>query len=158
MTTNSVRALIREVLAEELARIGKDRAQRATSSKRPSKSLVNEETVSINSDQDLQSLVQHVLKIGQNKSMRDKIIKGEYVFRLESGGGNKLTAQSTNTEIHPTPQQGNVVEIPEGFLSERKVETLPRGTRVVKIGPKVRFTPLARDRLRQRKIAVERTR
>lgn len=149
MTTDAVRSLIREVLAEELDRVRQERA--APKSVRANPSVV-EEIVSLKSDQDLQALIQHVLKISRNKSMHDKIVRGDHVFRLDA-------PQVGSSSPKPSPivsgGQG-VVRIEGGFLSERQVENLPQGTRVVEIGQGVRFTPLARDRLRQRKIAVER--
>ena len=47
--------------------------------------------------------------------------------------------------------------IERGLLSERHVDRLPRETARVRLGPHVRMTPLARDRLRRRGITIERT-
>ncbi len=147
MTSEAVRSLIREVLAEELGRIARERAPTPTRT---------EEIVSIKSNEDLQALVQHILKFSRNKSMRDRIAKGDYVFVLENTTDQPSTGK-TNTIKAPSPQNRNgVVQIEKGFLSERQIEALPAGTRVVQLGQGVRFTPLARDRLRQRKITVER--
>jgi len=146
MTTDAVRAMIREVLAEELSRIARERAP----------SSQTEEIVSVNSDEELQSLVLHILKLSRDKTMRDKIIKGEHVFRLCNNSSQSKALPSIKKET--TSQQGldDAVQIEDGFLSERRVEALPPGTRIIRLGPGVRFTPLARDRLRRRKIAVER--
>ena len=43
-----------------------------------------------------------------------------------------------------------------GLLTEKDVEALPDGTRVVSVGKSVRFTPLARDELRRLNIKIER--
>jgi len=136
MTSDAVRSLIREVLAEELRRVGRERAPASTRT---------EEIVSINSNEDLQALVQQILKHSRDKTMRDRIAQGDYVFVLEK----------TTGATSPHSRDG-VVQIEKGFLSERRIEALPAGTRLVLLGQGVRFTPLARDRLRQRKIAVER--
>ena len=151
MTTDAVRSIIREILAEELSLIAKERKVSALVSK-PS---VDEEFVSINDDDDLQSLVQHILKLSQNKPMRDKIVRGDHVFRL------KTTFDRTSglkADVPVPASQGGVVQIENGFLSERQVEALPQETKIVRLGRAVRFTPLARDRLRLRKIIIERMR
>ncbi len=136
MTTDTVRSLIREVLAEELGRIARERS-------------TTRETVSIQTNEDLQALVQHIVKISRDKSMRERIIAGDHVFVLDS-------QSSVSVAKNPAPASSDVVQITQGFLSERAIEALPANTRVVQLGHGVRFTPLARDRLRQRKITVER--
>ena len=47
--------------------------------------------------------------------------------------------------------------IDRGIVSERQIEALPAGTSRLLVGKSVRFTPLARDRLRLRAIDIERT-
>jgi hypothetical protein len=57
-------------------------------------------------------------------------------------------------------QRSNVQQAtpsPQGFVSERQIDQLPAGTRVLTVGKSVRFTPLAQDRLRSKKITIERT-
>jgi len=136
MTTEAVRSLIREVLAEELARVARERS-------------TTKETVTIKTNEDLQTLVRHIVEIARDKSMRDRIIAGDHVFVLDSQPGVSMAKT-------PAPNTSDVVQITKGFLSERAIEALPANTRVVQLGHGVRFTPLARDRLRQRKITVER--
>lgn len=149
MTTDAVRSLIREVLAEELGRLTRERGAKPSPTR---------EVVSIKSDGDLQNLVQHIVKITGNKSIRDRIVRGEHVFVLDNSSGEASRGEKSTAapSISSALTAGEIVQIKEGFLSERRVETLPAGTRVVQLGRGVRFTPLARDRLRQRKIAVER--
>ena len=55
------------------------------------------------------------------------------------------------------PAAGHTEVIERGFFSERHAERLPRETARVRLGREVRMTPLARDRLRRRGIAIERT-
>ncbi len=136
MTTDAVRSLIREVLAEELGRVARERS-------------TTKETVTIKTNEDLQALVRHIAEIARDKSIRDRIIAGEHVFVLDSQSGVSVAKT-------PAPNASDVVQITQGFLSERAIEALPANTRVVQLGHGVRFTPLARDRLRQRKITVER--
>ncbi len=136
MTTDAVRSLIREVLAEELGRVARERS-------------TTKETVTIKTNADLQALVRHIVEITRDKSMRDRIIAGDHVFVLDSQPGVSVAKT-------PASNASDVVQITQGFLSERAIEALPANTRVVQLGHGVRFTPLARDRLRQRKITVER--
>lgn len=140
MTTDAVRSMIREVLAEELGRVARER----TSPSSPTK-----ETVTIKTNEDLQALVRHIVKISRDKSMREKIAAGDHVFVLDTQSGVSVAKT-------PASNSSDVVQITKGFLSERAIEALPANTRVVQLGHGVRFTPLARDRLRQRKITVER--
>ncbi len=147
MTTDAVRSLIREVLAEELGKITRKR----TATPSPTK-----EVVSIKTNEDLQALVQYIAIISGDKSMRDKIVKGDHLFVLDSRSDSSKAPKIKGGGLTPSPNSNDVVVISEGFLSERRIEALPAGTRVVQLGRGVRFTPLARDRLRQRKIAVER--
>jgi len=143
MTTDAVRSLIREVLAEELGRVARERS--------PTK-----ETVTIKTNEDLQALVRHIVKISRDKSMREKIAAGDHVFVLDKQSEISATENKVSIASTPSSNPSGVVQITEGFLSERTIEALPASTRVVQLGHRVRFTPLARDRLRQRKITVER--
>jgi hypothetical protein len=52
---------------------------------------------------------------------------------------------------------GGTVRLDRGVVSERKVDGLPKGTRILQIASGVKLTPLAKDRLRQRGIKIERT-
>lgn len=154
MTSAAVRSIIREVLAEELKRIGQERAGTGqTCNIAPTK-----EVVTVNSDADLQSLVQHILKISHDKTMSDRIARGDHVFILANSPEHLSNILNSRAVSEPSEPQTVTVEIADGYLSERRVDSLPEGTRVVRLAPGVRFTPLARDRLRQRKIAVERMR
>ena len=156
MTTDAVRSLIREVLAEELARLRPQRSSSATSSSQGSGSSRKEEIVSVTTQDELQAFVQRILKLSRTTSMRDKIARGDYIFRLANQQKPSSDGTENSATSLPAATAGGVVRIDNGFLSERRVENLPPETRVVQLGAGVRFTPLARDRLRQRKIAVER--
>ena len=116
MTTTdpAVAELIREVLAEELARL---RAE------------VREERVRIADDADLAAFARRVLAVVP-------------------------ASPPPTTTGHRAA--GGVEVIERGLLSERQVDRLPRGTARVRLGPGVRLTPLARDRLRRRGISIER--
>jgi len=164
MTTTdpAVAELIREVLAEELARL---------------RTGVREERVRIADDADLAAFARRVLAVADDRREREALERGRLVFRLDAGAGGAagtagrygpgggrvgsvrepgaLTASSSSTaSTHGS--SGHTETIESGLLSERHVDRLPRGTVRVRLGRDVKLTPLARDRLRRRGIAIER--
>ena len=174
MTTTdpAVAALIREVLAEELARL---------------RAGVREERVRIGDDADLAAFARQVLAIADDRAAREALENGRLVFRLDSSGttagvagagtaadgvrsggtgksparGGGGVASGSNLPFSPAASGsseavGHTEVIERGLLSERQVDRLPRETTRVRIGRNVTMTPLARDRLRRRGIAVER--
>ena len=156
----AVAKLIREVLAEELARL---RAGR------------REEWVRIADDADLAAFARQVLAMGEDRGARDAFESGGLVFRLGQGAGDSAGSAGAGGGRVPggredaTPAaspprtapggdpEGGVKTLDGGLLSERQVASLPRGTSRVRLGRDVRMTPLARDRLRRRGITIERT-
>ena len=204
--------LIREVLAEELARLRGG----VPSIGRAREAGVHEERVRIAGDADLAAFARRVLAMAGDREARDAFEKGRLVFRLEAGagtagvgvaggagttgsigraesigamggagraggsteatGGGGRAGRSGSAQggggdagdraagVDPpasaTPSRagaGHTEVIERGLLSERHAERLPRGTVRVRLGRNVRMTPLARDRLRRRGIAIERT-
>lgn len=148
----SISALIREVLAEELSRLKPG----AVPAKEVFSRSAREETVSIASDADLQAFVKRLLDMSDNGSKKQDIRQGRLVFRL-AGSGVSDRASAPVAQNAETTSTASVVTIDQGFFSERQVDQLPNGTTRVKIGKRVTMTPLARDRLRQRDIKLERT-
>lgn len=146
--------LIREVLAEELARLKPGRPQ-GVGTPRPSST---EEYVSITNDADLQAFVSRLVAVMDDGSRRQDIKQGRLVFRL---------GEKANTAIPPLPiassngastaQASSAVTIENGIFSERQVDQLSRDVTHIRLGKRVKMTPLARDRLRQRGIVIERT-
>lgn len=138
MQTETLRLMVREVLSEELQRI---RAGRKTTN--PS---IREETVSLLSDADLVDFVQRLLRMTADPQTRSDLEAGRIRFKLNQ------------PDQHQRPKVQQVLQAPaQGFVSERQVDLLPDGTTVLTVGKSVRFTPLAKDRLRARKITIERT-
>jgi hypothetical protein len=142
MIDDNVRKLIREVLAEELKRV------KTESGAGPA---VQEEAVSIASDADLAAFVTKLMKLAGDAKARRDIEQGRLVFRL-AGNGPGTSAPAAG----PAPA-GDTVRMDRGVVSERQVDALPRGTRILQAGRQVKLTPLAKDRLRQRGIKIERT-
>lgn len=164
MTTTdpAVAALIREVLAEELARLRPD---------------VREERVRIADDADLAAFAKRVLAVADDRRAREALESGRLVFRLDAGaesaagpagrhrpGGDRIPGGREPGAVTVSPPStesthgsaGHTETIDSGLLSERHVDRLSRGTVRVRLGRRVRLTPLARDRLRRRGIAIER--
>ena len=143
MTDPAITALIKEVLAEELQRIGRDRHSSAPENRR-------EEVVKIATSDDLMAFAQRVLRIADDRNSRSDLEKGRLVFRL-ADQASPASGGST------APGTANTISIESGVISERQVNGLPKGTERLFLGKQVRLTPLARDRLRQRGIKIERT-
>ena len=137
MTSETVRAIIREVLAEELQRV------RA----RPQ---AREERVSIASDADLALFVARLLDLARDADARRDIEEKRHVFRLAPTERGAAPAKPA------APQSRIEPRIEAGMVSERQIDALPPGATRLVIGRSVRLTPLARDRARARGITVER--
>jgi len=147
MSDSAIAQMIREVLAEELGKIRAGSGDQGAAQG----PAVREEWVSISSDADLKGLVKKILALADNARERQAIERGEIVFRLAGA------AQSGASASGQAPAAGGgAAEIASGIISERQVDRLPSGTTQVRIGKAVRLTPLAKDRLRQRGIAIER--
>ena len=143
MTSETVRTIIREVLAEELQRF---RSGRDTGGARTE---VREERVSIASDADLAVFVARLLELTKDAQARRDIEEKRHVFRLAPGAPVERAASPAKAAAQP-------VRIESGMVSERQIDALPPGTTQVVIGRSVRLTPLARDRARARGITLER--
>jgi hypothetical protein len=151
MAEQMIAGLIREVLAEELAKL---RGEKGALPVVP----LREEQVAIANDADIAAFVQKILKLSEDPSERQKLKDGRITFRLTSGATGGATgpaaAPAATGQSHRATGQSHRIE--RGLLSERQVDRLPRQTKSVLIGKQVRMTPLARDRLRQRGIVIER--
>ena len=147
-----VAALVREVLAEEVARLRREKSPGT----RPG-SGVREERVRIRSDADLQNLVARVLAMAEDGEARRALAAGKVVFRLEGapapGTGSRAVSPGAVAEA---PQSARTEVVERGLFSERRAERLPPETTRIRLGRNVRMTPLARDRLRRRGIVIER--
>ena len=156
-----VAELIREVLAEELARL---------------RVGTREERVRIAGDADLAAFAKRMLAVADDREAREAFEKGKFVFRLDGGAGADAGSggagggrgrgvreaaaggAASPPPVAPSrPAAGHTEVIERGLFSERHAERLPRETARVRLGREVRMTPLARDRLRRRGIAIERT-
>lgn len=148
MSDPAIAALIREVLAEEL---GKLKGAKPVKSARAGEA-VRHENVAIASDADLAAFTVKLLKAADNPKTRRDIEQGRLVFHLS--GSVPATSRALPAGS-PAPSETVVVDA--GFFSERQVDKLPKDTKTVRLGKRVKLTPLARDRLSHRRIKIERT-
>lgn len=151
----SLRSMIRDVLAEE---IGKARSQGLIPGQTGAapKAKVREEIVSLRSDAELSAFVARLADILKDGRSREEIEKGRWVFKLPSPSAGASTAPASFT-ASPAAPAPSTARIDKGIIGERQIESLPEGTKVLAAGKSVRFTPLAKDRLRLRGITIERT-
>lgn len=149
MNAESLRSLIRDVLAEELRRV---KAERGGVSEAP-RPKVREEMVSISSDADLASFVRRLMEISRDGSARAEIEQGRWVFRL----GHATSAGRQGAPVSSAAPVAKAARFDKGLITEREIDGLAEGTGAIQVTRAVRLTPLARDRLRQRGIAIERT-
>lgn len=149
--SGDLRGMIREILAEEIARLRTDgAAARAAPPPR-----TREEQVRIASDADLAAFVRRLLHLSRDADARREIEQGRWIFRLGDGAPAAPTGGDRRLASPARPAE-KVERIERGFLSERQVDALPPDLTRLVIGKAVRLTPLAKDRLRQRGIEIER--
>lgn len=147
---SDLRGLIREVLAEELARM------------RPGEgdTRIREEVVTLRSNADLQAFVQRIVALAQDGRARTEIEAGRHVFRLAPGVGSAAGTPAPMAAHEPAAPAPTAppptVRFERGLVSERDIAALPDEQRSIRVGRSVRFTPLARDELRRRNIRIER--
>lgn len=141
-----LRAMIREILSEELAALRKEPALGAQT---------RDEVVSIRTNAELAAFVKRLLSLAQDTRLRADIETGRHVFRLATGGSAPVRAHEP---LIPSPSaRSGPVRFETGLITEKEVAGLPDDLRSLSIGKAVRFTPLARDELRRRGVRIERT-
>lgn len=140
--------IVREVLAEELSRLRKTKRGTAEAG------APREIAVTINGDGDLQDLVRRILALCEQPEELQRLKAGKTVFRLSGTKSGETTGGAPPATSGAA--SGAAARIEHGLLTERQVDRLAPGTKTVILGKTVRTTPLARDRLRQRGISIER--
>jgi hypothetical protein len=138
---NELRALIRDVIAAEIAAVKRDAA--------PAASAPAEHRVRIAGDADLAAFAKQVLSLANDPATRNAIANGSYRFRLEGGSSGALPAANTSARIDP-------VRIERGVVTETMLLKLPKGTKRLQVGASVSVTPLARDKASSLGITIER--
>jgi hypothetical protein len=139
---NELRALIRDVIATELAAVKRDHGAMPAA---PA-----EHRVRVANDADLAAFAKQVLSLAGNPTTRSAIANGSYRFTLEGG--------STAASAPATGSSGRIdaARIERGVVTETALLKLPKGTKRLQIGAGVSVTPLARDKASSLGITIER--
>ena len=135
---NELRALIRDVIATELAAVKGV----------PPGGAPAEHRVRIGNDADLAAFAKQVLALAADPAVQRKIVSGTYGFKLEAA------PNATSGAAGPSP--GGSARIDKGVVTESALIKLPRGTKKLLIGAEVSVTPLARDKAGSLGITIER--
>jgi hypothetical protein len=133
---NELRALIRDVIATELA---------ATKSAAPAPA---EHRVPIASDADLAAFAKQVLSLAGDPATRSAIANGSYRFKLEGGSASASAPVAAAASAS--------ARIEKGVITETVLLKLPKGTQRLQVGASVSVTPLARDKASSLGITIER--
>lgn len=156
MDPATLRRLIREVIAEEVAAL---RAARPISA--PASSTSAPPPVRIANDADLAAFARQVLLLAEQPMVRAAILAGRHHFTL---AGAAPAAASTGAAPSPsggthgsTTHRGDTHRIDQGVVTESLVGKLPAGISRLLLGPGVSLTPLARDKAKARHLSIERT-
>ena len=136
-----LRLAIRELLAEEIARLGGGAETPAAGPR--------EERVSLRDDAELAAFVRRLATLCADAGVRADLEAGRVRFRLAGAAPTASAAAAAAGE--------EAVRFDVRLVSEREVNRLGRGTRRVLVAKKTRFTPLAKDALRRRGITIERS-
>lgn len=139
-----LRGMIRELLAEELARV-----------RNPSSSGTREEVVRIENDRDLAAFARRVLEIAGNGAGAEDIRRGRLVFRLQRGGSPDSPLQPGDS-VAGGARSHRIETIAKKLITERDINNLPDSAGVLSIDRQSRLTPLAQDELRRRGIKIQR--
>lgn len=147
--SDELRQTIRSLLYEELQKINRnDLAANSKASK------VTEETVSINSNQDLERFVRRIVSISQDRSMREAIETGRHVFRLKPAKG--VAVGANDDFLSPAANTSAAVSFEQGLVTEKQAMNIPEHIKTVRVAKGVRLTPLASDVIRRSGKTIER--
>jgi len=141
----AIQSLIREVLAEELAKLKPSGPAEGAGAR--------QETVAIASSADLQAFAASVAERAADPAFRADVAAGRHQFQF-AGPGSDLPSAEPGRQSAPAPPDSGTVS--HGMVTERHIDRLPNDMRTLQVGRSVRLTPLARDRARQRGIKIER--
>ena len=138
---NELRALIRDVIATEIAAVKRDDP--------PSQAAPAEHRIRIANDADLAAFAKQVLNLASDPAVRSSIANGSYRFKLEGASADAPASAST-------APSGSSARIEKGVVTETALLKLPKGTKRLQIGASVSVTPLARDKASSLGITIER--
>ena len=149
-----LRALIREILAEELAAI------RSGAGGAPAV-----ERVRIADNRDLTAFARDLLERASDPRFAAAVRDGSVVFALEGGSAAApaIRAETPRYAAPPAEYAAPVTTVPpavpeltKGLITERDIAAIPEGQTRLRVARNSRLTPLAGDEARRRKIRIER--
>lgn len=147
---SDLRALVREILAEEIA------ALRAELS--PAASV---ERVSVGTAADLQAFALSILRRADEPGFLAAVTEGHLRFEplLEAprSAPQAAPAKVRQPEVLVTTVPASIPELRKGLVTERDIAAVPADQTRLRITKLSRLTPLASDEARRRGLRIERT-
>ena len=145
MNTDDLRTLIREILSHEIANLRTETGAFADTTPRPQQ---REEVVAMRNNADLMAFALKILELAKDGKAVSDIKAGRWQFRLENSTARDLPGTA------PLVSAASA-QFERGLIAERQIVNLKPNTQL-KVGKRVRFTPLALDEIRRRNIQIER--
>jgi hypothetical protein len=140
---SALRDEIRAILREEIAALRAEAGQAAPQS----------EPVRIASSADLNRFAQDLLRRAASAEFAARVMAGEHRFEL---AGTAMSGAANGAPIVTGPARTPPDVIDKPLITERDIAGLGAGPRTLRLGPKSRMTPLARDEARRRGLRIER--
>lgn len=157
VSTNDLRALVREVVREAVAGITTPTAKPKPTAPAsvaeqigvtPTGPLLNgernrTESIRLGNDQDLDAFVRKLLTLFENPKTRADLRTGRLRFRLAGAASAQVAASAPH-------------RVDKGVITERHVTEIASG--VLLLGPRAVVTPLAREKARALGISIQKER
>ncbi|MDY0873753.1 hypothetical protein [Dongia rigui] len=137
MDKDLIRALIRDVIAEEVKAVKTGKSPAAAP-----------HAVRITSDADLAAFAKDVLRLAADPQIRAAIEAGRHPFHL--------AGTTPSAALSPAAATGQSHRVDKGVVTETVIAKLAKGVSRLILAPGVSITPLARDKAKARNISVER--
>ena len=149
MERTEIRSLIRSVLADEL----KQHHSKTPTPSVPTQEMARQEKVRIANDHELTAFVKRIAIACRDEQVRADMATGQHAFKLDK---ETPPIHEENGSPAESSRAGRIAGFDKGFINERQIDALNEDIEIVLIDKAVRFTPLAKDKLRQRGIKIER--
>jgi len=135
---DTIRGLIRDVIAQEVGHLKGGQAASAPSA------------VTIASDSDLAAFARQVLVMAEDSALRAAILAGSHHFSL----ARQISAAPGAPA--PAAPAASCHRFEKGVVTETAIDRLPKGVIRLQLVAGVSITPLARDKAKSRNISIER--
>jgi len=155
---DNLRSLIRALIEQELSALKVDNSDsggtKQVSNFKKAVPEVRQESVRLNSNEDVAAFVDRILKLAAEPGGRQALESGHHRFRLSDGIATPNEQRSGDTG--PDSGMDAVSRVEHGLLTERTCRLLAADLQLLVIGRSVRVTPLAADWLRRKGITIKR--